>query len=232
MLGTAVAFCYALYICTISFNILRYVHLFNLNAIWILIPISFQPYNFRLSLGEIDLPSSFIKWTFLVQLSISDNGKGTFFRKLEQMAKKHTLIMVWGLFLFLENCYTRGEPCIPSTKWIGKKKYGWIEVINQSEVKITDEDVKSRQRKLANWKALGKDGIHSYSLRSLTNLHPQLRIYLQKTMDQWIKEYLTGSWKEGRCSFKRPRERRQLMQNKLRAYNLSMMWKLFTKIIS
>lgn len=59
-----------------------------------------------------------------------------------------------------------------------KKKCGWSDAINQSEVQIMEEEVQRRLRKLLNWKAPGKEQDHQTSANSLTEYYPQFKIHI------------------------------------------------------
>lgn len=113
-----------------------------------------------------------------------------------------------------------------------EEKYKDVET--QQLTLISLEEVQGKVKKLTNWKAPGKDGIHNYWIKKLTSLHPILCVAANKVIKledqnalQWLldgRTTLIHKQIEGNCSHN-PSNYRPITC-------LSNIWKLISGIIN
>ena len=119
-----------------------------------------------------------------------------------------TIIIIEGRTLKVENNYQKQECLV-----------------------ITKEMVSKQSRKIPNWKAPGRDGVQSFWIKKLTNLHERPAFQLNKILNrnQRLPDWLTY----GRTVLcQKDRTKGNAVDNFRPISCLAVMWKLLTGIIS
>ena len=69
-------------------------------------------------------------------------------------------------------------------EWLKSCRKQFENVSSMEKVEISQEMVKMQCRKMPNWKAPGKDGVHGYWLKNFTSLHPRIAVQLNHILDE------------------------------------------------
>ena len=117
-----------------------------------------------------------------------------------------------------------------NAQWLKDVQQEYDDVREQQDLIFTREKVKKMAKKIKNWKAPGKDEVHGYWIKHLTNLHERIAAQLQHVFESDE----TPPWMtEGRTTLIMKDEKKGPIPSNYRPITcLPTLWKLMTSIIS
>jgi hypothetical protein len=161
-----------------------------------------------------------------------EENQGKFFRMIQNQRNRHDEMPInkEQMLKYWSHLWAEPEPINQEAPWRRAAKNHYENTERQSPVQITIKDIRQRARKLHNWKAPGKDGVHNYWIKKLKNLYPSLSNMLNKTLMS-----NTPSWMlEGRTNLiQKDEAATEFDPSNYRPITcLSTMWKMMSGIIS
>jgi hypothetical protein len=170
---------------------------------------------------------------FYKQNKLFEENQKKFYASLKSKEEHSAKIDEEKMVNFWRTLWSKTEPINKNCSWMETVTAHYRNLREQEPVMITVKDIQIRVRKLLNWKAPGKDGIHNYWLKRLSNLHVMLSKIMNSMINEGDNETFEWLLRGNTTLIPKTSNNVEFNPNNYRPITcLSSMWKLFSGIIS